>query len=146
MNTEEDILNIQVNGEGTTHLLRLLETAKRYFFASIVVSVIFSFDLLIRVIIFRKSGIPEGSLQAFSMTIYFYYAIFYEIIFLLQIVYFVKFSRRSSYAIKMGDTVSFNQSFYWLNKNAVLGVVLNVLNFLMFLIFLYEDLTILKSM
>jgi hypothetical protein len=69
MNTEEDISSIQVNGEGTKHLLRLLENARRYFFASIVVSVIFSFDLLIRVIIFRKSGIPDGSIEAFSMTI-----------------------------------------------------------------------------
>lgn len=134
MPEDKSIFNVEVNETGLSHIRRIHNLAKVIFWGTLILQLVIIGNFVIRQVRLWHAGVGffKSSFGTVRMLFYPTYLLLIAIVSFGFWYNFLKFSRRAKASIVANDNLSFNDSFKWVYKTLIFGIIglgLNVIEF-----------------
>jgi hypothetical protein len=124
--TENELFTITLTPSGSTYLLRLYNLAKWIFLLIILITLMLVGDTWVQNLIYARNYPSLDWMSYLAMNIYYIFNLVIALISIVQLYFFLYFTRLCNNAIRQQQTEQFNASFKWLFRNTVCACIMLV--------------------
>ena len=136
-NQQQELFGVNVNQEGISAIKKIVHLVNWILGLCILISIFSTISAFVRYSKYKLSLVKAPGIVATIEEFYPYYIMATAILYLVQISYLVKFSRKSYFSVTNKDEVLFNKSFNSLYYYLVFGIVGSLLDMAMGTLQLY---------
>lgn len=123
MSDEKNIFKVEINEKGAESIRRIYSLVKIVFWTSLAIHLITCGYIIYRSSIFTILRRNRQDLFTYRLFIYPGYLLLLALSTFFYYYYFLRFSRRIKASLELNDSLTFNESFRWIYKGLLFGLV-----------------------